>query len=65
MKQFPDNKGNFKLFEKSANYFDSDVTPRRMHFLLPKCKLIAILVNPVNRAYSWYQVKLSLYTIYH
>jgi len=57
---FPDvtNKSNTILFEKSANYFDSKVTPLRAHALLPKAKIITIFFNPVKRAYSWYQVSL-------
>ncbi|XP_048590221.1 bifunctional heparan sulfate N-deacetylase/N-sulfotransferase 4 [Nematostella vectensis] len=54
---FPDvnNSSNAVLFEKSANYFDSPKTPRRAHSLLPNAKIIVILVDPVKRAYSWYQ----------
>ncbi|XP_068736293.1 bifunctional heparan sulfate N-deacetylase/N-sulfotransferase 4-like [Montipora capricornis] len=43
------------LFEKSANYFDSKVTPMRAHALLPNAKIIMILIDPARRAYSWYQ----------
>lgn len=44
------------IFEKSANYFDSDDAPRALSALLPNAKLIVILMDPVDRAYSWYQV---------
>ena len=44
------------LFEKSATYFDNDVAPLRAKRLLPKAKVLAVLISPVNRAYSWYQV---------
>ncbi len=44
------------LFEKSANYFDSELAPRRAHALLPDARLITILIHPAKRAYSWYQV---------
>lgn len=47
---------SMKLFEKSANYFDGDKVPERVHTLLPNVKLIVILINPIKRAYSWYQV---------
>ena len=47
---------NRMLFEKSANYFDSEVVPERAHALLPHAKLICILIQPAKRAYSWYQV---------
>lgn len=43
------------MFEKSANYFDGDLVPRRAHALLPHAKIIAILISPSKRAYSWYQ----------
>jgi len=44
------------LFEKSAGYFDSQLAPSRVFALLPRVKLICILINPARRAYSWYQV---------
>lgn len=50
------NSTNTIQFEKSANYFDSNVTPQRVHALLPNTKIIAILIDPAKRAYSWYQV---------
>ena len=43
------------LFEKSATYFDRDVVPTRAYRLLKHAKLIAILISPAKRAYSWYQ----------
>lgn len=43
------------LFEKSANYFHSEEAPRRVASLVPKAKIIAILIDPSDRAYSWYQ----------
>ena len=43
------------LFEKSATYFDKDVVPNRAFRLLKHAKLIAILISPAQRAYSWYQ----------
>lgn len=52
----PPNATSDFLFEKSATYFDSEVAPRRAHALLPKAKLICILIHPAKRAYSWYQV---------
>lgn len=51
------NDSNTILFEKSANYFDSKITPMRVRALLPSAKIITILVDPVKRAYSWYQVR--------
>lgn len=51
----PPNATSDFLFEKSATYFDSELAPHRAHALLPKAKLICILVHPAKRAYSWYQ----------
>ena len=53
------NSTNVLLFEKSANYFDNKKTPFRLHALLPNAKIIVILLDPVKRAYSWYQVNLA------
>ncbi|XP_064625741.1 bifunctional heparan sulfate N-deacetylase/N-sulfotransferase-like isoform X2 [Lineus longissimus] len=57
MRFFPHSKNttNSYIFEKSANYFDYDLVPMRAHALLPRAKLITILINPSKRAYSWYQ----------
>lgn len=55
----PPNATSDFLFEKSATYFDSELAPHRAHALLPKAKLICILVHPAKRAYSWYQVHSS------
>ncbi|XP_059846661.1 bifunctional heparan sulfate N-deacetylase/N-sulfotransferase 1b isoform X2 [Hypanus sabinus] len=51
----PSNTSSDFFFEKSANYFDSEVTPRRAAALLPRAKVISILISPADRAYSWYQ----------
>lgn len=52
----PSNTSSDYYFEKSANYFDSEVAAQRAASLLPKAKIITILINPADRAYSWYQV---------
>uniref|UniRef100_A0A4W3HZT3 Bifunctional heparan sulfate N-deacetylase/N-sulfotransferase 1 n=1 Tax=Callorhinchus milii TaxID=7868 RepID=A0A4W3HZT3_CALMI len=52
----PSNTSSDFFFEKSANYFDSEVSPKRVASLLPKAKIISILINPADRAYSWYQI---------
>ncbi|XP_061420826.1 bifunctional heparan sulfate N-deacetylase/N-sulfotransferase 2-like isoform X1 [Lethenteron reissneri] len=49
------NASTVQLFDKSANYFDSEAAPRRAHALLPGARLIAIVINPAERAYSWFQ----------
>lgn len=48
------------IFEKTANYFDNPKVPEAIHALLPNSKLLIILGDPVRRAYSWYQVVISL-----
>ncbi|CAG5122642.1 unnamed protein product, partial [Candidula unifasciata] len=54
--QFPEPESkDVMLFEKSANYFDNEITPKRIHALVPKVKIIIILADPIRRAYSWYQ----------
>jgi heparan sulfate N-deacetylase/N-sulfotransferase NDST2 len=50
----PKNSSPSYLFEKSATYFDGELVPMRAHALLPTAKLVAILVSPIKRAYSWY-----------
>ncbi|KAF6306737.1 N-deacetylase and N-sulfotransferase 3 [Rhinolophus ferrumequinum] len=51
----PSNATTDLLFEKSANYFHSQEAPRRAASLVPKAKIITILIDPSDRAYSWYQ----------
>ncbi|RLV96725.1 hypothetical protein DV515_00012508 [Chloebia gouldiae] len=51
----PSNVTTDLLFEKSANYFHSEEAPRRAASLIPKAKIITILIDPSDRAYSWYQ----------
>ncbi|KAG7333873.1 hypothetical protein KOW79_002280 [Hemibagrus wyckioides] len=52
---FPSNASTDFMFEKSANYFDTEMVPKRVAALLPRAKIIAVLINPADRAYSWYQ----------
>ena len=47
------------LFEKSANYFDSEVVPRRVSALVPRAKIVVLLMNPAKRALSWYYVSVE------
>ncbi|NXW43745.1 NDST4 sulfotransferase, partial [Nyctiprogne leucopyga] len=51
----PPNITTDLLFEKSANYFHSEEAPKRAASLIPKAKIITILIDPSDRAYSWYQ----------
>lgn len=68
MQQFPwvENSSDNLLFEKSANYFTENSAPLRISNLLPKVKLICIIIDPSVRAYSWYQVQtcLAIYLYY-
>ena len=52
---FPNLGNKSYLFEKSATYFDKDQVPKRAFRLLKNAKIIALLISPANRAYSWYQ----------
>ncbi|XP_045393325.1 bifunctional heparan sulfate N-deacetylase/N-sulfotransferase 4 isoform X2 [Lemur catta] len=52
----PSNITSDFLFEKSANYFHSEEAPKRAASLVPKAKIITILIDPSDRAYSWYQL---------
>ncbi|XP_039702848.1 bifunctional heparan sulfate N-deacetylase/N-sulfotransferase 4-like [Pteropus medius] len=51
----PPNATTDFLFEKSASYFHSEDAPKRAASLVPKAKIITILIDPSDRAYSWYQ----------
>ena len=52
-----DSSRKIYLFEKSATYFDSESSPVRAAKLLKNNdpKIVAILISPSLRAYSWYQ----------
>lgn len=54
---FPSNTTTDFMFEKSANYFDTEAAAKRAAALLPRAKILAVLTNPSDRAYSWYQVR--------
>lgn len=48
------------VFEKSANYFAEPLAPLRIKTMLNKTvRLIFLSINPIDRAYSWYQVTSS------
>ena len=55
-------KTNQKLLtgEASIHYIFSPLAPRRMKEALPDAKLILILRNPIDRAYSHYRMKLRV-----
>ncbi|CAK9297157.1 unnamed protein product [Gordionus sp. m RMFG-2023] len=41
--------------DKSATYFDSALAPMRVKNLVPESLLFIVLLDPIDRAYSWYQ----------
>lgn len=50
-----DTSSKHIYFDKSATYFDDPKVPLRANKLLPNARIIIILINPADRAYSWYQ----------
>lgn len=54
LSQFTPHAGATLIGEKSNSYMDTPVAARRMHDALPHVRLIAILRDPVERAYSDY-----------
>ena len=50
---------NTTLIDKSATYFDHELSPKRIHSLLPQSRLIIILRDPIHRAYSWFQHQIA------
>ena len=51
---FADSRKNQIRGEKSANYLESPIVPHRIHQHLPDAKLIFVLRDPVERAFSNY-----------
>jgi len=48
---------NFLTGEATPTYFHHPLTPKRISMLLPSVKLIVLLRNPIDRAYSHYQME--------
>ncbi|EFO91112.1 hypothetical protein CRE_30430, partial [Caenorhabditis remanei] len=53
MSNFPNE--STVIYEKSATYFDNPLAPKQAASLIPHAKLVVILQNPAQRAYSWFQ----------
>lgn len=53
---FSNAKPGTKMGEASPSYFHSLLAPERIYRTVPSCKLIISLRNPVDRAYSAYQM---------
>lgn len=58
--QFPLRTGESLLGEASPSYLFHPLAPERARLLVPDVKLIALLRNPVDRAYSQYQHEVAL-----
>lgn len=51
---FPDTLDVTAAGEASVNYLYSETAPRRIHEYVPDVELVAVLRNPIERAYSHY-----------
>ena len=54
-----DKESSKITFDASANYFESKDSAQRIKEQFPKAKIIILLRNPVDRAYSHYQMAKS------
>ena len=45
--------------ESSVYHFDHELSPKRIHSLLPQSRLIIILRDSIHRAYSWFQHQIA------
>lgn len=50
-----DGEPSHYYLDKSATYFDDPKAPRRAAALLPDVHILLLLIDPADRAYSWYQ----------
>jgi hypothetical protein len=50
------NNTNVITFDATPNYFDEPTAPERLHNFNPQSKLIIMLRNPIDRAWSNYQM---------
>ncbi|HEX6724852.1 MAG TPA: sulfotransferase [Gaiella sp.] len=58
--QFPLRAGTRLVGEASPSYLFHPLAPERAYSLVPDAKLIALVRNPVDRAYSQYQHEVAL-----
>ena len=58
--QFPLRSGGRLVGEASPSYLFHPLAPGRVRALVPDARLVAVLRNPVDRAYSHYQHEVSL-----
>ena len=58
--QFPIKRKNRITSDSTSSYFVHPLIPARVHKLLPAAKLIVVLRNPVERAYSEFHYTVAL-----
>ena len=58
--QFPIKRKNLITCDSTSSYFVHPLIPARVHKLLPSAKLIVVLRNPVERAYSEFHYTVTL-----
>ena len=58
--QFPLRSGQRLVGEASPSYLFHPLAPERVRSLVPEAKLIALVRDPVDRAYSHYQHEVAL-----
>ena len=58
--QFPIKRKNLITCDSTSSYFVHPLIPARVHNLLPSAKLIVVLRNPVERAYSEFHYTVTL-----
>jgi len=52
-------KKNFATGEATAHYINHPLAPKRVQEILPNVKIIVMLRNPIDRAYSHYQMEFN------
>jgi len=58
--QFPIKRKNLITCDSTSSYFVHPLIPARVHKLLPLVKLIVVLRNPVERAYSEFHYRVMI-----
>ena len=58
--QFPIKRKNLITCDSTSSYFVHPLIPARVHKLFPSAKLIVVLRNPVERAYSEFHYTVTL-----
>jgi hypothetical protein len=58
--QFPIRSGGLLVGEASPSYLSHPLAPARVRSLVPDAKLVALLRDPVDRAFSQYQHEVAL-----